>query len=49
VSFGNFHTLRCYFPTPEKAQSWALYIRSEHSKGPVHNLIMDGGGQTELF
>jgi hypothetical protein len=48
VSFGNFHTLRRYFPTPEQAQTWACYLKSVFTKGSVNNPIMDGG-QIQLF
>jgi hypothetical protein len=48
VSFGNFHTLRRYFPTPEQAQTWAGFLRSSFAIGPVKNPSL-GGYQIELF
>jgi hypothetical protein len=48
VSFGNFYTLRRYFPAREPAEQWASYLRATYAKGPVHNPIMDGG-QYDLF
>jgi hypothetical protein len=48
VSFGNFHTLRRYFTSPERAEQWASYLRATYAKGPVRNPVM-GRGQLELF
>jgi hypothetical protein len=48
VSFGNFHTLRRYFPAPEPARVWAGYLRASFSNGPVKNPSLDGG-QIALF
>jgi hypothetical protein len=48
VSFGNFHTLRRYFTSPEQAEQWASYLRATYAKGPVRNPIVDGG-QPGLF
>jgi hypothetical protein len=48
VSFGNFYTLRRYFPVREQAEQWASYLRTNYAKGPVHNPIMDRS-QPKLF
>jgi hypothetical protein len=48
VSFGNFYTLRRYFPAREPAEQWASYLRANYAKGPAHNPIVDGG-QPELL
>jgi hypothetical protein len=48
ISFGNFHTLCRYFPTPEQAQTWACYLKSGFTKSPASNPIMDSG-QIDLF
>jgi hypothetical protein len=45
ASYGNFHTLRRYFPTAEQAQAWAEHLKSAYAKGPVENPIPDGSQQ----
>jgi hypothetical protein len=44
VSFGNFHTLRRYFPTQAQAEQWTGYLRSTFTQGPVCS-----DGQLTLF
>jgi hypothetical protein len=43
LSFGNFHTLRRYFPTQAQAEQWSGYLRSAFIQGPAHNPSLDGG------
>jgi hypothetical protein len=48
VSFGNLHTLRRYFLTPEQAAKFASNLRATYAKGPVQIPLLRGS-QLELF
>jgi hypothetical protein len=48
VSFGNFHTLKRYFPTLEQAKKWASLLHEKFTKGPAKNPTLSGG-QLYLF
>ena len=47
-SFGSFFTLKRFFKTREKAETWALGLHRKYAKGPVKNPSLDSG-QLYLF